>query len=173
LAPFRASSDFTTVPSFFSKLIPDSIGINISSNIRDFQEAQALRDETVERLVAKIGAQRQVLESVWSRLQFLEEKVSQVQYYADHAEEFKRTLKDISHKDELIRRLTIENDAFRHSQECFLDLSNRLKYVSLENERLRERLSQTSVTDDELVGLKTTLKAAQNLIIHLKRRKSD
>jgi len=129
---------------------------------REMSEETHIHEETIERLLDTIASQRSVLERVYHRMHHLEDKLESLQSYADNADQFQRHIDEVSHTEELIRRLKLENDALRRCQANTVEHSRRIQQLSAENEHLRQRPDL-----QELEELRNTLKAANSLISRL------
>lgn len=120
----------------------------------------------------RLAAQKSFLEEVYERMKSLEIKLSEIQYFADNAEAFERSIKESVHQQELIRLLTAENAALRNWHGSTADLSQRLQLLTIENENLRQAL-QSNTSFAELEELRDTLRSANKLIMYLKTKHGD
>jgi len=127
-------------------------------------------EDTVSRLVDKVNYQKQSLEEVYGRLRHVEERMANVQYYADNAEIFERSVQESQHKDELIRLLKAENEALKKAQSSSFEISQKYQQLVNENASLRERLHSNQ---SDLEELRSTLKGSHSLIVHLKQKYHD
>ena len=130
------------------------------------------QEDTVSRLIEKLATQKRFIEDVYDRMKSLENRLNEIQYFADNADEFERSIKESAHQQEIMRLLTAENAALRKWHGSTADLSQRLQVLTIENENLREALT-SNASLVELENLRDTLRAANMLIMHLKNKHGD